>query len=167
MDLFRVSKGFPKEEMYSLTEGDAWVAVDNKTYAKLTEEFKTRSTKLGSRKEKLELAKELMDDMNSLQKGVANKIEMELIPFQATIIKKYKFKQVSYLGFHRLVLQKPFVDDLKLSKKQNDAIEKIAKETEKEIADLIKKTREKAKSRIMKELDAEQRKYINSLSEKD
>lgn len=133
----------------------------------LAQNFKDVIGKANDKTEKLQLAKELFADIRQLQNKTAKKIETELIPFQASMIKKYKFKQFSYLGFSRLILRDPFAADLKMSKKQKEEVNKIAEETDKEIRDLIAKAREKANQKTMKILNADQRKYIENLTNSD
>ena len=131
----------------------------------LVAEFRKAFDKTRDAGERLRLAKEMQEEMNSLQQKVATKIENELIPFQATIIKKFKFKQMSYLGFHKTILRDPFAKDLKLTKEQNREIREISEETDKEIARLIAKAKEKAEAKVRKLLNSDQQAYLRKLTE--
>ena len=133
---------------------------------KLVDEFNKSTNETKDKTEQLKLAKKFIGEVVSLQKKTADKIDTDLIPFQATILKKYAYRRLSYLSLPKIILTEPFVTDLKMSKKQKDEVTKIALERDKELQELIQKANENAKKKTIKLLNSDQRKYIEELTNK-
>ena len=104
------------------------------------------------------------DALKEYRKKIEEQVRESLVPQQLLLIKQLRFKQsVQAYGLAHTLTKAPFSSQLKTSKEQAQAIQKIRQEAEAEIQKKIVEIRNAAKSRMLKELDRRQREKIKEL----
>ena len=123
------------------------------------DQFRKKIDEADSQKEKIRLANEYLKQIGELKKELEAELKKDfLLPHQNDLVLRHRFQRASNEspGFYKAVLMRGFSDELNLTDEQRKKIEKIKKDTDKEIAEETRKLREKAKKKILKLLDKEQ-----------
>lgn len=115
-------------------------------------------------KQRSEIYKKLQAEYAELRKEVESELMEQLVPNQKVILKKIEFNQaVRYYGVSAALTRNPYAEQFGTTDKQKQELLKIRQETEAEILKLIEEKRKAAKEKMLKVLDAKQRKQFKEL----
>lgn len=133
-------------------------------YAAIRKEFPGLEKKETSAADRRKMNRSVYLKFQEVKKEMSKELEESLVPQQLSIVKQLKFKQsVQSFGFTWALTNSPFKEDVDLSTKQQQEIQKIKRETEAAIQKKMIEMRAEAKKKMLKLLDQKQVKKIKEL----
>ncbi len=135
-----------------------------KAYQKMYAEYPELKKKDLPKEARKELNRKVQLAGQKLRKEFSEKVRDTLVPHQVSMVSSLRFKQtVQMFGFSHAVSNSPFATELKVTDKQKKELAEIKKATEAAIRKKMAEMKAAAKAKMLKVLDAKQRKKLKEI----
>ena len=115
-------------------------------------------------RKRAEIHRKFQAEYEKLREDIDKDLLDQLIPNQKTVLTRLQFdRAVKVYGFSATLIRTEFAKQLETTEDQQAKLLKIKQETEAEIQKMIEAKRKEAKEKMLKVLDAKQRKKIKEL----
>ena len=136
----------------------------SKAYSDMYAKYPELKQKDIPRQARAELNRKVQLAGKKLREEFSEKVRETLIPQQVNLLTTLRFKQMSQLyGFASAVSNAPVADRLKITTEQKKELTKIKQESDAAIQKKLAEMKAEAKSKMMKVLNAKQRKMLSEI----